>query len=108
MHCCARSSSDDEATNRPLSWYELSDEWRSTHSSSSGGNRSIERWRDDSSAPSSQFGALSREFARQSAFLYAFLSNMSSPQQSPHLAMLLLRLNFNNWMSSRIGDRGGA
>lgn len=45
----------------------------------------------------SQFATVSREFSRQSAFLFAFLSNMSSPQASPHLAQLLLRLNFNSF-----------
>jgi gamma-tubulin complex component 4 len=35
------------------------------------------------------------EFGRQTAFLLAFLSNVSSPQASPHLGQLLLRLNFN-------------
>ena len=45
----------------------------------------------------SQYATVSREFSRQSAFLFAFLSNMSSPQQSPHLAQLLLRLNFNSF-----------
>ena len=45
----------------------------------------------------SQFATVSREFSRQSAFLFAFLSNMSSPQQSPHLAQLLLRLNYNEF-----------
>lgn len=44
-----------------------------------------------------QLETLQREFARQSAFLFAFLSNMSSPQASPHLAQLLLRLNFNDF-----------
>ena len=44
-----------------------------------------------------QFANISREFSRQSAFLFAFLSNMSSPQASPHLAQLLMRLNFNNF-----------
>ena len=44
-----------------------------------------------------QFGTLQREFQRQAAFLFAFLSNMSSPQASPHLAQLLLRLNFNEF-----------
>jgi gamma-tubulin complex component 4 len=37
------------------------------------------------------------EFTRQSGFLFTYLSNMSSPQTSPHLAQLLLRLNFNNY-----------
>ena len=45
----------------------------------------------------SEFASVSREFSRQSAFLFAFLSNMSSPQQSPHLAQLLLRYNFNEF-----------
>ena len=36
-----------------------------------------------------QFATVSREFSRQSAFLFAFLSNMSSPQQSPHCACRL-------------------
>ena len=45
----------------------------------------------------SQFATVSREFSRQSAFLFAFLSNMTSPQASPHLAQLLLRLNFNTY-----------
>ena len=45
----------------------------------------------------SQFATVSREFSRQSAFLFAYISNMSSPQASPHLATLLLRLNFNNY-----------
>ena len=45
----------------------------------------------------SQFATVSREFSRQAAFLFAFLSNMSSPQASPHLAQLLLRLNFNEF-----------
>ena len=48
----------------------------------------------------SQFATVSREFSRQSAFLFAFLSNMSSPQQSPHLAQLLLRLDFNSYFGS--------
>ena len=57
-----------------------------------------------------QFGTLQREFARQSAFLFAFLSNMpgSSPQASPHLAQLLLRLNFNGFfVREPQGDGGG-
>ena len=45
----------------------------------------------------SQFATVSREFSRQSAFLFAYISNMSSPQASPHLATLLLRLNFNSY-----------
>jgi len=49
----------------------------------------------------SQFATVSREFSRQSAFLFAFLSNMSSPQQSPHLAQLLLRLNFNSFFKQQ-------
>ena len=44
-----------------------------------------------------QFATVSREFSRASSFLFAFLSNMSSPQASPHLAQLLLRLNFNSF-----------
>ena len=44
-----------------------------------------------------RLASISREFARQSAFLFAFLSNMASPQQSPHLAQLLLRLNYNEY-----------
>ena len=48
----------------------------------------------------SQFATVSREFSRQSAFLFAFLSNMSSPQQSPHLAQLLLRLDFNSYFGA--------
>ena len=46
-----------------------------------------------------QFATLSREFSRQSAFLFAFLSNMPSSQASPHLAQLLLRLNFNSFFT---------
>ena len=61
------------------------------------------------SAYRAQFSTLQREFARQSAFLFAFLSNMSSPQASPHLAQLLLRLNFNEFfLKEPPGDGGGA
>ena len=45
----------------------------------------------------SQFAILSREFNRQSSFLFAYLSNIASPQASPHLSQLLLRLNFNHY-----------
>jgi gamma-tubulin complex component 4 len=55
----------------------------------------------------SQFATVSREFSRQSAFLFAFLSNMSSPQQSPHLAQLLLRLNFNQFFQVRASGTAG-
>lgn len=44
-----------------------------------------------------QFSMISREFSRQSAFLFSYLSNISSPQASPHLGQLLLRLDFNNF-----------
>ena len=51
----------------------------------------------------SQFATVSREFSRQSAFLFAYLSNTerSSPQSSPHLAQLLLRLDYNGFHSGR-------
>lgn len=49
----------------------------------------------------SQFATVSREFSRQSSFLFAFLSNMSSPQASPHLSQLLLRLDFNGFFTSQ-------
>ena len=55
-----------------------------------------------------QFANISREFSRQSAFLFAFLSNMSSPQQSPHLAQLLLRLNFNQFFQVRASGTASA
>jgi gamma-tubulin complex component 4 len=42
-----------------------------------------------------QAHVIRNEFTRQTAFLLAFLSNVSSPQASPHLGQLLLRLNFN-------------
>jgi gamma-tubulin complex component 4 len=42
-----------------------------------------------------QAQTIRNEFGRQTAFLLAFLSNVSSPQASPHLGQLLLRLNFN-------------
>jgi len=42
-----------------------------------------------------QTATVRREFGRQTAFLLAFLSNVASPQASPHLGQLLLRLNFN-------------
>lgn len=45
-----------------------------------------------------QFATISREFSRQSAFLFSFLSNISSPQASPHLGQLLLRLDFNRFL----------
>ena len=44
-----------------------------------------------------EHSAVTREFARQSNFLFAYLSNISSPSASPHLSQLLLRLNFNNF-----------
>ena len=44
-----------------------------------------------------QFTAVSREFTRQSTYLFAYLSSMTSPQVSPHLGQLLLRLNFNQF-----------
>ena len=53
----------------------------------------------------SEFASVSREFSRQSAFLFAFLSNMSSPQQSPHLAQLLLRYNFNEYFKTNGGAK---
>ena len=34
---------------------------------------------------------------RASSFLFAFLSGLASPQASPHLAQLLLRLNYNRF-----------
>ena len=52
-----------------------------------------------------QLGAISREFERQSSLLFAFLSNMSSPQQSPHLAQLLLRYNFNEYFKTNGGAK---
>jgi len=48
-----------------------------------------------------QFSSVSREFSRQSGFLFSFLSNISSPQASPHLGQLLLRLDFNNFFVGR-------
>jgi len=48
-----------------------------------------------------QFATLSREFGRQSAFLFTFLEHMALPQASPHLAQLLLRLNFNHFFMQR-------
>mmetsp|Transcript_47628 Transcript_47628/g.154586 ORF Transcript_47628/g.154586 Transcript_47628/m.154586 type:complete len:177 (+) Transcript_47628:3-533(+) len=42
-----------------------------------------------------QVDAIAREFERQTSFLLAHLSSLASPQVSPHLSQLLLRLNFN-------------
>ena len=55
-----------------------------------------------------QFATVHREFHRQSAFLFAYLSNMSSPQASPHLAQLLLRLNFNSFFQAASDGDAGA
>ena len=52
-----------------------------------------------------QFRAIEKEFGRQAGFLLAFLSSIASPQASPHLAQLLLRLNFNNFFIGQTHDR---
>ena len=44
----------------------------------------------------SQYTAVSKEFTRLSAFLMSVLSNLATPQSSPGLTPLLLRLNFNS------------
>ena len=48
--------------------------------------------------------AVARDFSRQSNFLFAYLSNISSPSASPHLSQLLLRLNFNNFFIAERRD----
>ena len=47
-----------------------------------------------------QIASLEKEFRRQVAFFISYLSGVSSPQASPHLGQLLLRLNFNEAFQS--------
>ncbi len=48
--------------------------------------------------------AVAREFGKQVSFFVSYLSGVSSPQASQHLAQLLLRLRFNEFDLSSVGD----